>query len=230
MQVQPQLNDQPSQDSEPEALIEWAARAHPGRAVLSVSFGGGGLVLAHIVSRVAPEIPVAFLDTGFHFAETYAFRNAVTSRFGLRRLDVEPTQEVGPLFRVDPDRCCYVRKVEPMARLLEHADVWITALRRDQSVERRGVARAEALTLATGRRITKLNPLADWTAAEIERYLVLHRLPRHPLSTRGYRSIGCWPCTRPAEVSGPERSGRWQGTAKTECGLHGPALGEAVVG
>jgi phosphoadenosine phosphosulfate reductase len=214
----------PELETAAQRLLEWGASAHPGRAVLSVSFGGGGLVLAHMVGRLALDIPVVFLDTGFHFAETYTFRNAFTAKYGLRRIDVEPEIDVGPLYRTDPERCCKARKVDPMNKVLEHADLWITALRRDQNDERRAIQVAELVTVAGGRSIRKLNPLADWTRGHVEAYGGRHGLPRHPLTQHGYVSIGCWPCTRPVQIGAPERSGRWVGLEKTECGLHTLAI------
>ncbi len=208
-----------------ECLLEWAAAAHPGRGVLSVSFGGGGLVLAHMIGRLRLDIPVVFLDTGFHFAETYSFRNGFSAKYGIRRIDVEPAAEVGPLYRTDPERCCQVRKVEPMARVLEQADVWITALRRDQSEQRQAVQVVEVVTVAGERSIRKLNPLADWTRADVAAYGRRHGLPRHPLAGQGYASIGCWPCTKPVPLGAPERAGRWVGREKTECGLHTATIG-----
>jgi phosphoadenosine phosphosulfate reductase len=211
-----------------EQLLRWAAERHPGKAVLSVSFGGSGLVLAHMVSRLELDLPVVFLDTGLHFAETYAFRNAFTARYGLRRIDLEPAEDVGPLYRTDPDRCCQVRKVIPMARLLEQFDCWVTALRRDQSAERQSVRVHEWVELDSGRRVRKLNLLAGWTRDQAEAYLDRYEVPRHPLADRGYQSIGCWPCTRPVELGGSERGGRWRGREKTECGLHTPLLETTV--
>ena len=219
--------ESPSRDGAVERLLHGLAAAHPGRVVLSVSFGGSGLVLAHMIGRLGLDIPVAFLDTGFHFAETYAFRNEFTARYGLRRIDVEPATEVGPLYRTDPDRCCHVRKVEPMSRVLRDFDVWVTALRRDQSAERGATAISETVVV-DGRALRKHNPLADWTRGDVEDYVRRHRLPKHPLDRAGYRSIGCWPCTRPVETAAPERAGRWLGRQKTECGLHTAALGSML--
>jgi phosphoadenosine phosphosulfate reductase len=207
-----------------ETLLHWAAESFPGRGFLSVSFGGGGLVLAHMISRLGLDIPVVFLDTGLHFAETYVFRNQFTTRYRLRRLDLEPVRDVGPLFRTDPESCCRTRKVEPMARLLDRFDLWITAIRRDQGAEREQVAVIDEVELGGGRRTVKLNPLAEWTRDQIESYLDRHEVPRHPLASRGYASIGCWPCTRPIAIGAPERSGRWVGREKTECGLHNRTL------
>jgi phosphoadenosine phosphosulfate reductase len=202
-----------------EELVAWAIAAHPGRAALTASFSGGGVVLAHMVSRIDPRVPVLFLDTGFHFPETIAFKNRFAERYGLNVIDVHPASDPGPLYRTDPDTCCHIRKVEPLERAMAGLDAWITALRRDQSETRRTVERVEHHDVG-GRTIVKVMPLAHWTRDDVQRYLAANDVPRHPLLDQGYASIGCWPCTRPIAPGEPERAGRWSGTGKTECGLH----------
>lgn len=204
-----------------EALLRFLFRAYEGRAALSASFGGGGVVLAHMVSRIDARVPVLFLDTGFHFPETIAFKERFAQRYGLRVVDLSTARDATPghLYRTDPDGCCRIRKVEPMQRALADFDVWITALRREQSEARRslGVIEEQAID---GKSILKVMPLAHWSRRNVEEYLAAHEVPSHPLLERGYTSIGCWPCTRPTVAGEPERAGRWSGTAKTECGLH----------
>ena len=202
-----------------ESLVTWAITAHPGRVALTVSFGGGGLVLAHMVSRIDPRVPVLFLDTGFHFPETIAFRNRFAERYRLNVIDIHPASDPGPLYQTDPDTCCHIRKVEPLERAMAGLDAWITALRRDQSETRRTVERVEHHDVG-GRTIVKVMPLAHWTRDDVQRYLAANDVPQHPLLDQGYASIGCWPCTRPIAPGEPERAGRWSGTGKTECGLH----------
>jgi phosphoadenosine phosphosulfate reductase len=203
----------------PEQILAWTVTTFPGKAALSVSFGGGGVVLAHLLSRIDRRVPVIFLDTGFHFPETLAFKKQFAARYGLNLVEVQPLSDPGPLYRTDPDRCCAIRKVEPMRRALGGFDAWISAIRRDQADTRRAVEVLEYHEL-DGRPIVKVSPLAQWTREEVRRYIHDHDVLYHPLLDQGYTSIGCWPCTRPTPPGEPERAGRWSGTGKTECGLH----------
>ncbi len=202
-------------------ITRFLVRAYPGRVALSASFGGGGLVLAHILSGIDAHAPVLFLDTGYHFPETIAFKNRFAQRYGLRVVDIATAVDATPpaLYRSDPDRCCRIRKVEPMHWALAGFDVWITALRRDQSETRRAVDVIERHVI-DGRAILKVMPLAYWTRHDVDEYLATNDVPSHPLLEQGYTSIGCWPCTRPAVAGEAERAGRWSETGKTECGLH----------
>ena len=188
--------------------------------MLTASFGAGGVVLAHILSRLDPRVPVIFLDTGLHFAETYAFKNEFAARYGLNLLELTPRTDPGPLYETDPDHCCAIRKVEPLRRALSGFDAWISALRRDQSDTRRAVDVLEYHEGDDGRPIMKVFPLAYWSREHVWRYLRENDLPYHPLLDQGYTSIGCWPCTRPTRPGESERAGRWSGRGKTECGLH----------
>jgi phosphoadenosine phosphosulfate reductase len=205
--------------ADPEAILRWGVETFPERLVLSASFGAGGIVLAHMLGAIDRSVPVLFLDTGMHFAETIAFRDLVAERLGLTMIEARPIEDPGPLYESDPDRCCAIRKVEPMRRALAGFDAWASAVRRDQ-----GGMRAKIETIehheADGRALVKLHPLAAWSRDDVERYVRAHDLPRHPLHERGYASIGCWPCTRPVHAGESERAGRWAGTAKTECGIH----------
>lgn len=226
-----------------ERVVGWAAQQFGDGLVLTCSFGGGGIVLAHMLREIKADVPILFLDTGFHFPETLRFKEELSRRLDLNVVDVRPRLTVaeqakwyGPdLFAREPDLCCRLRKVEPLASALIdlEADAWMAALRRDQSPTRRHIRVAEEHVVAElaetapdgappaprSRRVVKVHPLASWTRADVWRYLERHRLPYHPLLDEGYTSIGCAPCTRPA-VGSDERSGRWAGTEKTECGLH----------
>lgn len=205
--------------ADPEAVMAWAIGTFPERAALTLSFGGGGVVLAHMISRIDKRVPVIFLDTGCHFPETLAFKEQFAAQYGLNLIEVQPAMDPGPLYRTDPDRCCAIRKVEPMERAIAGYGAWISGLRRDQGDTRRSLELLEYHEL-DGRPIVKVFPLAEWRHADVWRYIREHGVPSHPLLDRGYTSIGCWPCTRPALPGEPERAGRWSGTAKTECGLH----------
>jgi phosphoadenosine phosphosulfate reductase len=203
----------------PGTTLAWAIDTFPGKAALTVSFGGGGVVLAHLISRIDRTVPVLFLDTRFHFPETYAFKQRFVEQYGLNLVELEPLTELGPLYRTDPDRCCFIRKVEPLERAMVGYDAWISAVRQDQSVSRAATELLEYHEVG-GRSIVKVFPLAYWSRADVWRYIRDNGVPYHPLLDQGYTSIGCWPCTRPTQPGEAERAGRWSGTGKTECGLH----------
>ncbi len=205
--------------ADPETILLWAVDTFPGKAALTVSFSGGGVVLAHLLSRIDRTVPVMFLDTGFHFPETYAFKEQFTRRYGLNLVELKPLTDPGPLYRTDPDRCCFIRKVEPLERALVGFDAWISAVRQDQSSGRSSIELVEQHEV-NGRLIVKVFPLAHWSRADVWRYIRENGVPYHPLLDQGYSSIGCWPCTRPTAPGEAERAGRWSGTGKLECGLH----------
>jgi len=203
----------------PRSILEWTFETFAGEVMLSVSFAGGGIVLAHLLSEIDRRVPVLFVDTGFHFPETLELKDLLTERLGLEVRTLTPAYDPGPLYETDPDRCCDIRKVEPMHRALEPFTAWVSALRRDQGPTREGVAPVEYHDRG-GRPLVKVYPLAAWSREEVWRYIREHELPYHPLLDRGYTSIGCWPCTRATLPGEGERAGRWSGTGKSECGLH----------
>ena len=206
-------------DASPEAIVAWTLAAFPDRAALTVSFGGGGVVLAHILSRIDKTVPVLFLDTGFHFPETLAFKDQFAERYGLNVVELRPRTDPGPLYQTDPDRCCWIRKVEPLQHALTGYDAWISAVRGDQGHTRASVDVLEYHE-AAGHAVVKVFPLAGWSRDAVWRYIREQDIPYHPLLDQGYTSIGCWPCTRATRPGEPERAGRWSGLEKTECGLH----------
>jgi phosphoadenosine phosphosulfate reductase len=164
-------------------------------------------------------MPVVFIDTGFLFPETLAFKDLVAERYDLHVVTIGPRGEPGPLYMTDKDACCTARKVEPMQRLLPDYDALVSGIRRDQS-EARAVTDLIEYHDAEPHPIVKVHPLATWTRAEVWRYIADHDVPSHPLLDHGYTSIGCWPCTQPTLPGEAERAGRWRGSSKTECGLH----------
>jgi phosphoadenosine phosphosulfate reductase len=168
--------------------------------------------------QVVPEIEVVFLDTQYHFPETLEFLETVRSRYDLNLTVMEPLVEPDDLWKVDTSECCAVRKVEPLSRALAGADAWMTGLRRDEAATR---TKAPIVGLDVGRGIVKINPIAPWTHADVELYVADRGLPEHPLRHLGYPSIGCAPCTKAVAPGEDPRSGRWAGTGKLECGLHG---------
>jgi len=211
-----------------EEILGWAADTFGSRAAISCSFGGpGGIVLAHMAHQWGLRLPLIFIDTGFLFPETYQLKEELESRWGLLVRTVHPSLSPDEqasrygdrLWERDPDRCCFLRKVQPMAKVLEGLDCWITPLRRDQGPSRASVEPIELHRLASGRALLKLNPLAHWTRQRLWNYVARHKLPYNPLLDRGFKSIGCVQCTAPA-YGDNERAGRWQGHAKSECGLH----------
>ena len=200
-----------------------------GRVALVSSFGAESAVLLHLVATADPATPVMFLDTGKHFAETLAYRDLLAQRLGLTDLrilspdtaDLAARDESGLRWSYDPDGCCAIRKVAPLAAAMPEFDATITGRKGFQSATRAGLARFELdRSDAAGR--LKFNPLADWDTARIAAYVAAHDLPAHPLVEQGYPSIGCSPCTSKVEVGADSRSGRWKGWDKTECGIHVP--------
>jgi phosphoadenosine phosphosulfate reductase len=183
------------------------------------SFQAECVVLLHLLRKVKPDIPVLFLDTVHHFAETYRYRDELADRWGLNLVNLRAAEPAPGLWRQDTQACCARHKVGPLFGALERHDVWFTGLRRDQSPSRANLAEVEPFRLPTGTTIRKVSPLAAWTTREVWAYARRHDIPLLPLYDAGYTSIGCEPCTTlPLDPSNP-RSGRWQGQ-KLECGIH----------
>jgi len=159
-----------------------------------------------------------FLDTQYHFAETLWYVDQVRERYDLNLRVVTPQIDPDNLWQIDPDECCAMRKVEPLARALEGKSAWLTGLRRDEAPTR---AKAPIVGFDVGRGIVKVNPIATWTHDDIDGYIADRGLPVHPLRDKGYPSIGCWPCTNPVADGDNPRAGRWSSSGKLECGLHG---------
>jgi phosphoadenosine phosphosulfate reductase len=199
----------------------------PGRIALVSSFGADSAVLLHMVAEIDKAIPVLFIDTGLLFPETLAYRDILASRFGLTNIitlgpRADRLAEEDPetfLWARDPDRCCHIRKVLPLAEGLEGFDAWITGRKRFQAGTRANLPLFES----DGDRI-KVNPLANWSSQDVDGYLETHAIPRHPLVASNYLSIGCIPCTTPVKPGEDSRSGRWRDKGKVECGLHTQAL------
>ncbi len=212
----------------PCETLAWAFENVP-RLVIASSFQVGGLVNVYFARELVGRVPVLFLQTGFHFPETLAFRDRVVSAWGLDLIETEPTlgpdrqeRELGPeLYRTDPDRCCELNKVLPLQRTLDRFDGWVTGLRRDQGPSRAGTRIFEREILRSGRAIWKINPLARWSKDRVWALARAYDIPVHPLYEQGYASIGCAPCTRPVLPGEDERAGRWSDSGKTECGIHG---------
>jgi len=193
-------------------------------AVASSSFQTQSVPLLHVISQTCPEMPVIFLDTGFHFPETLTFRDELVVQLGLNlviaQAAVQKSQQIARygegLYRRDPDLCCYVNKVEPMRRVTTKYGAWISGVRRDQTANRQAFSVLDPQATNP----LKIYPMLNWTKKDVWAYIDKHQLPSHPLLTQGYPSVGCAPCTRPVFSGEDERAGRWAGLSKTECGLH----------
>ena len=206
-----------------EVIIEWAVATFGDRFAITSSMGDA--VLAHLASTVAPGIDVVFLDTGYHFVETIGTRDAVEATMDVNLLTITPVQSVAEqdeqygkdLYKTDPDLCCALRKVKPLADTLAEYDAWATGLRRAET-HNRVIAPVVGWDARKGK--VKVSPLARWSDEQVERYVLDHGVLVNPLLHDGYPSIGCFPCTRRVAPGDDPRSGRWAGTTKTECGIH----------
>ncbi len=205
------------------AALRWAGETFGDRFALTSSMADG--LLAHLASRAIPGVHVIFLDTGFHFAETIGTRDWISSVLPVTLVNVTAPQtpaeqdlSFGPkLYERDPDLCCSLRKVEPLARTLAGYTAWGSGVRRDESETR---ADTRLVDWDAKRGMVKVNPIAGWTQAHVDAYIAEHQVPVNPLFELGYGSIGCAPCTRPVAPGEDPRAGRWAGSTKSECGLH----------
>jgi phosphoadenosine phosphosulfate reductase len=198
----------------------------PQSVCFTCSFQAEDVAVLHLLRKRLRDIPVLFLETGYHFRQTYAFRDQLTRDWGLNLVNVIPKETVrvqeealGLLYREDPTKCCQLRKVDPLLRALEPFETWFTGLRREQSVTRKNLKKAELHRLPTGKTLTKVSPLAGWTWGQVWEYTSAHELNYLPQYDQGYLSIGCEPCTAVPEDRNNPRSGRWGGR-KLECGIH----------
>ncbi|MBI5823854.1 MAG: phosphoadenylyl-sulfate reductase [Chloroflexi bacterium] len=207
----------------PQEIIQWAVDTFWPEIAMSSSFQTQSMPLLHMVTSLKRGIPVFFIDTGYHFWETLMFREKIASEWKINvidlyrdtRWDVFARQNVRNLPLDDPNLCCYLHKVQPMQNALKDIKAWVSGIRRDQTSVR---ANAKILEMQNG--LLKINPLLNWKTVDIQNYMEEHNLPVHPLYEKGYKSVGCAPCTIPIGVDDDERSGRWAGRGKVECGLH----------
>jgi len=207
----------------PLDVLRWAVHEFGERLCVSSSMTDA--VLAHLASRAQPGVPVLFLDTGYHFAETIGTRDAVAATVPVDVQTVRPLwtvaeQDADLLPRLhdrDPDRCCWLRKVEPLGRALAPYSAWVSGVRRDEAPSRRNTP---VVAWDPRRALVKVHPLATWTQDDVDAYIAEHDVLVNPLVESGYPSVGCAPCTSRPEPGADPRSGRWAGRAKTECGIH----------
>lgn len=205
--------DREFDDASAETIVEWVDETFPGRWCVTTSLTDA--VLIDVVASVVEKPTVVFIDTGFHFPETFQMLTAVEERYGIVIDRVRPDlPRLEGMYREDPDGCCTRHKVAPFESALSSYDAWVSGLRRADS-ELRSTAR---IVSRDRRELVKVNPLANWSDQQVVDRIREQRLPTHPLFHRGYGSIGCAPCTLPGSMSG--REGRWVHHAKTECGLH----------
>jgi phosphoadenosine phosphosulfate reductase len=217
--------DERLRSATPNAILEWAVERFYPRLTMATAFGAEGCVLLHLLAEIEPRVRVFNLDTGYQFPETLALRDQIAQRYGIEVELVRPDATVaqyeeangGPLYQLKPDQCCYDRKIVPLRRALAGYDAWITAIRAEQSPHR---AATQVVGADPKFGLVKINPLLTWSRRDVWAFIVSRNVPYNPLHDRGYPSIGCWPCTRAVADGGDERSGRWAGHAKTECGLH----------
>ncbi|MBF4766983.1 phosphoadenylyl-sulfate reductase [Nocardioides agariphilus] len=206
-----------------ENIIEWAVATFGERFCITSSMGDA--VLAHLAAKVTPGVDVVFLDTGYHFIETIGTRDAVQATMPVNLLTITPVQSVAEqdaaygkdLYKTDPDLCCQLRKVQPLADALGQYDAWATGLRRAET-HNRVIAPVVGWDARKGK--VKVSPLARWSDDDVQRYIEDNGVLVNPLAYDGYPSIGCAPCTRRVAPGDDPRSGRWAGTNKTECGIH----------
>jgi phosphoadenosine phosphosulfate reductase len=208
-----------------EAILRWAFREFGSDVALATGFGAEGSVLIDMLARINKGARIFYLDTGLLFPETYALRNQLETRYGIRfeqratrlSLSTQAANFGDRLWAHDPDRCCHLRKVEPLRETLKGLRAWISAIRRDQTPAR---AHAGIVERDAKFDIIKINPLVTWSSRDIWDYIKQYDVPYNPLYDQGYGSIGCAPCTTLVQIGEDQRAGRWRGIAKTECGLH----------
>ena len=228
----PQTAADMGRDMEQTSAVEtlrWAAARFGSRLTFATGLGAEGCVLVDLIGRHGLPIDIFTLDTGLLFPQTYDLWRRLETRYGVTIRGVSPTLTVEAqaaehgdrLWERMPDRCCQIRKVVLLETELAPVDAWITAIRREQTPER---ANAGVVEWDAKFDIVKINPLARWTTREVWAHLLEHEVRYNPLHNQGYPSIGCMPCTSAVGDGEDERAGRWRGVAKTECGLHGPAL------
>lgn len=209
----------------PREILGWAVETFFPKLTMATAFGPEGCAIIHMLAEIEPRVRVFNLDTGYQFDETLALRERIAERYGMEvelvRADTTvPEYEArhgGPVYLQNPDQCCHDRKIVPLRRAVAGYDAWLSSIRADQSAHR---AKANLVGWDPKFNLVKVNPLLSWTHRDVWAFVVANNVPYNPLHDQGYKSIGCWPCTRAVGADEDERAGRWAGQAKTECGLH----------
>jgi phosphoadenosine phosphosulfate reductase len=212
-------------DAAPEATLAWAFEEFRDRLTIATGFGAEGVAVIDMAVRLNPAVDVFFLNTGFLFPETYELRRRIEDRYQIRirelKTDITPLQQEqrfgAKLWSTNPDLCCRLRKLEPLREALQGREAWVTAIRKDQTIER---SNARVVEWDYQWRLVKINPLVRWSKHQVWAYIAANNVPFNSLHERGYPSIGCTHCTEPVRDGEGERSGRWAGSAKKECGMH----------
>ncbi len=212
------------ENASPETIIAWAVQTFPN-ITFACSFGAEDVVLVDMLQKISPTTDIFYLDTDFHFKETYETRDRMIEKYNLKFVEVKskltPEQQAAEhgdeLWKSNPTSCCNLRKVEPLTRILSQYEAWITGIRRDQAPTR---ANAKKVEYDTKFGLVKFNPLASWTSEDVWAYIRANDVIYNPLHDRNYPSIGCEHCTKPVMPGEDPRAGRWAGNEKTECGLH----------
>jgi len=223
-----------SEQSEPREIVAWTLERFANqRMIMTTSFGMEGCALIDMYARCGRPLTIIYVDTGFFFPETYALRDRMIERYpgmtfvsaGTRLTPAQQAEQYGEaLWKSNPDLCCELRKVRPMAEVMRNVDVWITGLRRSQSPTR---ANLRVVDWDWKFQVLKISPLANWDRRQVWDYIQTHGVPYNTLHERGYPTIGCTHCTRPvpgSQIGDYTRAGRWADTGKTECGLHGAGI------
>ena len=209
----------------PQEILRYAIDRFAPRFTMATAFGPEGMTLIHMLAEIAPETPIFNLDTGYQFAETLELRETVKRRYGIEIELKKPDTTVeeyealngGPVYKTDPNRCCFDRKLRVLHEAAKGMHAWASAIRRDQSPDR---AKAPIVGWDKKFHLVKISPLANWTKKEVWKLISDEKIPYNPLHDKGFPSVGCWPCTRAVGLGEDERAGRWSGFEKKECGLH----------
>lgn len=209
----------------PQEILRWAIDRFAPKFTMATAFGPEGMTIIHMLAEIAPETPIFNLETGYQFDETLALREKVKERYGIEveykypELTVEQYEQLhgGPLYKTDPNRCCYDRKIRVLHQAARGWHAWASAIRRDQSPDR---AKAPIVGWDRKFQLVKVSPLANWTKKDVWGLISKENIPYNELHDKGYPSVGCHPCTRAVQIGEDERAGRWSGFQKTECGLH----------
>jgi len=213
------------ESASPQEILQYAVERFAPRFTMATAFGPEGMTLIHMLAEIAPQTPIFNLDTGYQFAETLELRERVKQRYGIEVELKRPETTVeeyealhgGPVYKTDPNRCCFDRKLRVLHESARGMYAWASAIRRDQSEDR---GRAAIVGWDAKFQLVKISPLANWTKKQVWKLITDHDIPYNPLHDKGYPSVGCWPCTRAVQLGEDERAGRWSGFEKKECGLH----------
>lgn len=213
------------ESASPQEILRWGVDRFAPHFTMATAFGPEGMCLIHMLAEIAPETPIFNLETGYQFQETLELRETVRRRYGIEVEFKYPETTVeqyeaangGPVYKTDPNRCCFDRKLRVLHQAARGQHAWASAIRRDQSPDR---AKAPIVGWDKKFQLVKISPLANWTKQQVWGLITSQDIPYNPLHDRGYPSVGCWPCTRSVSLGEDERAGRWSGFEKTECGLH----------